>query len=492
MPDMWMDVDAILTEIPVNLLSLIDDTDFKTREEAVAWNQAGMDLQWNFTTTAGATTQTVVTPTTGGGDYDWAIQGNGLYTIGMPAAAGASANNDTEGFGWFTGYATGVLPWRGPTIGFRAAALNNALIDGGDYLTVDAMQVEGGDATDAITAAVTASIVTHNLDHLALTATAGADMTTEVADNTILSRILAAGNTSDFNPTTDGLQPVRDQGDAAWITAVGFSTHTAADVVDDFETQSQLDPTGFHVNTMEIESADATDTLEAATTASLVAHNLDHLALTATAGADMTTEVADNTILGRILANGDTSDFDPATDGLQPIRDQGDAAWITAAGFSTLTAADVNAEVDTALNTAIPGAPTADSINERIATLDNAYTAARAAFLDELAAANLPTDVANIAIALAALNNVSVADINTQMLDVLVTDTFAQPGQETPAATQSLKNMMAYLYKFMRNRVIARAAGIEVYNDDAVTIDQKATHSDAAGVYDRGEFVSGP
>lgn len=32
--------------------------------------------------------------------------------------------------------------------------------------------------------------------------------------------------------------------------------------------------------------------------------------------------------------------------------------------------ASINAEVDTALNTAIPGGPTADSINERIATMD--------------------------------------------------------------------------------------------------------------------------
>jgi len=53
----------------------------------------------------------------------------------------------------------------------------------------------------------------------------------------------------------------------------------------------------------------------------LVALNLDHLLKTATAAPDMTTEVADNTILARVLANGDTSAFDPSTDGLQPIRD---------------------------------------------------------------------------------------------------------------------------------------------------------------------------
>ncbi len=123
-----MDVDAAIAEAPVNIMPLIDDTDFKTREESVTYDQAGMDLLWNFVTTAGAMTQTAVTPTTAG-DYDWASQGNGMYSIEITASGGASINNDTEGFGWFSGFATGILPWRGPTIGFRAAGLNNVLVD---------------------------------------------------------------------------------------------------------------------------------------------------------------------------------------------------------------------------------------------------------------------------------------------------------------------------------------------------------------------------
>ena len=128
MPDLWMDVDAALAEVPVNIMPLLDDTDFKSREESVAYNAAGMELIWHFVTTAGATSATVVTPTAGGA-YDWAHQDGGMYTIEIPASGGASANNDTEGFGWFTGKATGVLPWRGPVIGFRASGLNDKLID---------------------------------------------------------------------------------------------------------------------------------------------------------------------------------------------------------------------------------------------------------------------------------------------------------------------------------------------------------------------------
>ena len=142
MADMYFDVDAALSEVPVNLMPLLDDTDFKTRETAVAYNAAGMDLVWNFVTSAGAFTQTAVTPTTGG-NYDWTHQGDGMYTIEIPASGGASINNDTEGYGWFTGVATGVLPWRGPVIGFRAAALNDALLDGGDLLDVSVTQWSG-------------------------------------------------------------------------------------------------------------------------------------------------------------------------------------------------------------------------------------------------------------------------------------------------------------------------------------------------------------
>lgn len=155
MPDLYMDVDVALTEVPVNMVPLLDATDFTTIEDAVAYNAAGMALNWHFVTTAGAYTVTAVTPTTGG-SYDWTDQGAaGVYTIEIPASGGASINNDTEGYGWFTGKADGVLPWRGPTICFRAAALNNLFIDDGtlleDFFRL-LVRSDAGIATDAAAA----------------------------------------------------------------------------------------------------------------------------------------------------------------------------------------------------------------------------------------------------------------------------------------------------------------------------------------------------
>ncbi len=120
--ELTLSVNVALSEVPVNIFPLLDDTDFKSIEASVVYNAAGMALKWNFVTQAGAYAQTSVTPTTAG-VYDWANQGNGMYSIEIPASAGASINNDTEGFGWFTGVATGVLPWRGPIIKFEAALI---------------------------------------------------------------------------------------------------------------------------------------------------------------------------------------------------------------------------------------------------------------------------------------------------------------------------------------------------------------------------------
>jgi hypothetical protein len=153
MPDLYVDVDTAVV-VPVNVMPLVDDTDGKSIEPAVVYNSAGMALVWNFVTCAGASTAVAVTPTTGG-NYDWGepVANQGMYTIEIPASGGASINNDTEGVGWFTGVATGVLPWRGPMIGCRAALANDALADGTDRLQVHVAEI----TNDIITAAAIAA-----------------------------------------------------------------------------------------------------------------------------------------------------------------------------------------------------------------------------------------------------------------------------------------------------------------------------------------------
>jgi hypothetical protein len=101
--------------VQLNVVPLTDDTDFKSIEASVVYNQSGLDLNWVFRPATGAIpTKTAVTPTNTGGDYDFTSLGDGLYVIEIPATGGASINNNTEGCGYFEGFATGVLPWIGP------------------------------------------------------------------------------------------------------------------------------------------------------------------------------------------------------------------------------------------------------------------------------------------------------------------------------------------------------------------------------------------
>jgi len=96
--------------------------------------------------------------------------------------------------------------------------------------------------------------------------------------------------------------------------------------------------------------------VESEATDALVALNLDHLMKTAmhTPGVDMTVEVVDNTVLSRVLANGDTSAFDTSTDGLQLIRDKlptnlEDLAVVDTTGTVTLTPATIDSIIDEVL-----------------------------------------------------------------------------------------------------------------------------------------------
>jgi len=138
MAEIIMSVDTALGEVPVNIAPLVDSSDF-TIEESVVYNQGGMDLNWNFVDKDGVFTQTNVVPTSGGA-HDWTNQGNGMYTLEIPASGG-TVDNDAEGFGWFTGMATGILPWRGPIIHFAPANIVDSLVDASDKLQVDAVEV---------------------------------------------------------------------------------------------------------------------------------------------------------------------------------------------------------------------------------------------------------------------------------------------------------------------------------------------------------------
>lgn len=84
------------------------------------------------------------------------------------------------------------------------------------------------------------------------------------------------------------------------------------------------------------------------------------------------------------------------------------------------------------------------------------------------------------------------AQVNAEVVDGLNVDTYAEPGQAAWAATLSLAAKIGFLAKLARNKVTQDTTTLKIYNDDAATVDQKATVSDSGTVYTRGEIGTGP
>lgn len=91
-----------------------------------------------------------------------------------------------------------------------------------------------------------------------------------------------------------------------------------------------------------------------------------------------------------------------------------------------------------------------------------------------------------------ALSTQGKADVNAEVLDVINVDTFAEIGQEAPAATNTLRKMIGYLFKAWRNKSTQTSTTQSLYADDGTTVDQKATCSDDGTTFTRGEMGTGP
>jgi hypothetical protein len=78
------------------------------------------------------------------------------------------------------------------------------------------------------------------------------------------------------------------------------------------------------------------------------------------------------------------------------------------------------------------------------------------------------------------------SSVNAEVLDVLVTDTFAELSAP-PAATSSLKNKITWLFMWARNRATQSTTERKLYADDATTVVSTEAVSDDGTTYDKGE-----
>lgn len=92
----------------------------------------------------------------------------------------------------------------------------------------------------------------------------------------------------------------------------------------------------------------------------------------------------------------------------------------------------------------------------------------------------------------AEVTDISPAAVNSEVVDAINTDTYAEPGQEAPGATITLAAKISYLYKAWRNKKDNDGTTRNLYNDDAATVDQKSDVDETAGTVTTAEWESGP
>jgi hypothetical protein len=90
------------------------------------------------------------------------------------------------------------------------------------------------------------------------------------------------------------------------------------------------------------------------------------------------------------------------------------------------------------------------------------------------------------------LNDLTTANVNAQVLDVMDTDTFSLPAQGAPPLTPTFRQAVMWLYKFLRNEKRATATEITLYNDAGTVVDSKRTISDDGTTYTEEEVITGP
>lgn len=316
------------TAIVVTVGPLIDDTDFKSLETTIAYNAAGMsvDLIKSSGTASAKVDLTLTTASTN----DWTHLGNGVYEIEITAV-----QNDTEGNLQVVGVCDGVLPFFSPVYTVVPTAVYNSLALGSDNLQVDTIQVEGSDATDQINAEADTALADYD-------APTNAEM---------VARTLVAA--SYFDPAADTVANV-----STVATLSGHTPQTAdhtASIAAILADTAAVD-TASELQTLLMGSAVApASTTQAATAQAdldlLTGANGATLATSqpnyapATAAALSTAQSDITSILADTAAVDSTSEMRTFLTGADtPV-----AKDSSVTGLNNLSAAEVNAEVDTAL-----------------------------------------------------------------------------------------------------------------------------------------------
>ena len=312
---------------------LIDDSDFKTLEESIAYDAAGMDVSLIIEKTDGTSTVTAITLTTGG-TSDFSHKDGGYYEVEITAA-----QNAEEGIAYVRGVCTGVLPFESAHYNIVTANVYDSLIKGTDNLEVDATAISGDssaadnleldyDGTGYAKANSTVGTCTTNTDMR------GTDSANTTVPDIAGTAATLHGNTDGHLTDIKGTGFVKDTDSMPQcLTAVGFATENPpSQVLADYKADvTNLDAA---VSTRNSVVPDV-----AGTAAGLHATTDGHL--TDVKGTGF---VKDTDSLPQCLTATGFNTVTPPTVGeidTEITSTHGAGSWITATGFSTHSAADV-------------------------------------------------------------------------------------------------------------------------------------------------------
>lgn len=190
---------------------------------------------------------------------------------------------------------------------------------------------------------VDGAIVTYGLDHLVQTSVAG----TDIANNSIIAKLVsksAPADWDDFQNTTDSLEAIKDNQQAAAaaaLVAINLNYLMKDAVADENNMTAEVADESVLCNIMTA-TQDTSDydhalhSLNAGPKWALQEYNLDHLMAVTAADSD----IINGSVIAQLAASGtpaNWSGFNNTHDSLQAIRENGDTAWVTATGFNTTT-----------------------------------------------------------------------------------------------------------------------------------------------------------
>lgn len=88
------------------------------------------------------------------------------------------------------------------------------------------------------------------------------------------------------------------------------------------------------------------------------------------------------------------------------------------------------------------------------------------------------------------LNDLSAAEVNAEVVDALGTDTIAEMSSGAPTSTPTIKQALMYLYMWLRNDTVATRGATKErrIKNDAGTVIAKATTTDDGSVFSQGKL----